>query len=360
MLRALILLVATTAMCGGLHAHPVPSITIEAEFGSKREVVIKVNLDPRLFLEAVPTAVPPVPASWWFEQDDAAKEKTKLDAAAYVERSFAFTVGTTPLKGAWQVQPIDSVSAFPLGQASMEAHMLVEHHGTLPDAPGDFKVAIAKDCAVAILLLCSNIGEAERRPQSLFPGENSRAFPLPPLPAKPAPENAAVPAQSSSIFALLGSITLPSSRHFIGDHLILAVLLGVALRHQLWRAVLPLAAFHTADLLGASLAMSGWMPFAPLWMHIVYWVAFALIIFHLFVLKSNAASILSTISVAGWCHGMDVPHLHLSPGAAFPIALRQTGLLFAAELIVLLAAAFLVRLSPGSHRNKVTAEVTRL
>src|SRR4029079_13532107 len=119
--------------------------------------------------------------------DEASQKDTRKKAAEYVARTFAFSIGTTRLPGDWKVEPIDSASAFPLGQASSEAHLLVEHRGSLPAVAGDFKVAVGKECAVAVILLCSNAGDAERRPQSLFPGEISRAFPLP-APALPAPD----------------------------------------------------------------------------------------------------------------------------------------------------------------------------
>jgi hypothetical protein len=181
MLRTLPILLAA-AFCGSVRAHTVPVVVIEAEFSDTRQAVIKVNLDPRLFLTLQPTAVPPVPASWWFDQDEASQQNNRKAAADYVARTFAFTVGATPLAGEWKAEPIDSASAFPLGPASTEVHLLVEHRGALPASAGDFKVAVGKECAVAVILLCSNAGDPERRPQSLFPGESSRGFPLPALP----------------------------------------------------------------------------------------------------------------------------------------------------------------------------------
>src|SRR4051812_37768070 len=115
MFRRLLMVIAC-ACCGVVRAHTVPVVVIEAEFSSIRDATIKVNLDPRLFLTKEPTSVPPVPASWWFEQDEAAREKTKVTAADYVQRTFTFTFGAEPLKGPWTVEPIDSASAFPLGQ----------------------------------------------------------------------------------------------------------------------------------------------------------------------------------------------------------------------------------------------------
>lgn len=218
MFRALLILIFA-AVCGVARAHTVPVIVIEAEFTATREAVVKVNLDPRLFLHPVPTSVPAVPASWWFSQDDAAKEKTKQQAVEYVTRTLAFNVGTTALEGEWKVQPIDSVSAFPIAETSTEVHLLAECHRALPSVPGDFKVTIDKKCAVAVILLNSNAGDAERRPQSLFPGETSRGFPLPVLP-QPSPSPAA-PASKNWL-----SRNLPA----IGICTLVAALLGFVLR----------------------------------------------------------------------------------------------------------------------------------
>ena len=171
-----------------LDAHTVPTIVIEAEFGPQREAVLKVNLDPRLFLSPQPTSLPPVPASWWFDQNEEARSQTMAAARSYVDDHLAFLVGNTSLTGTWSVQPIDSVSAFPLGEASAEVHLLAERRGPLPAVPGDFKVRVAKACAVPVILLNSLTAEENRRPQSLFPGESSRGFALPALKEKVAPK----------------------------------------------------------------------------------------------------------------------------------------------------------------------------
>lgn len=345
MLRTLLVVVASVC-CGALSAHTVPVVVIEAEFSATREAVIKVNLDPRLFLSAQPTAVPPVPASWWFEQDEAAKQKTRSDAAGYVERTFGFSLGATPLKGEWKVEPIDSASAFPLGEASTEAHLLVEHRGPLPLGPGDFKVAVGKDCAVAVILLCSNTGDAERRPQSLFPGETSRAFPTPQLPGPAQQTTYSQTPESSSTAWLARLAWFTRSSHFIGDHLALAALLGLALAQRPWRALGLLVGFHIVDVLATCLVMAEWLPSAPPWMAIAFWAALALAAAHLIVFKSKASSAFVALAVAGLCHGLDTPHLHLDSGAATiaPI-LMQTGRLVFMELAILAACASVLRLA---------------
>jgi hypothetical protein len=347
--RAALILLLAAAFCGSLSAHTVPVVVIEAEFSSAREAVIKVNLDPRLFLSAQPTAVPPVPASWWFEQDEAAQQTTRKAAADYVARIFTFSVGTTPLRGDWKVEPIDSASAFPLGQASTEAHLLVEHHGALPASPGDFKVAVGKECAVAVILLCSNAGDAERRPQSLFPGEISRAFPLPApvLPAadaaKSTEESRGDPENWRARLAWMG--TLLWNGHFAGDHLAVAAMLGLALSTRWWLRPAMLVAFHAVNRLAAVAVVTGWLPAAPTWMIVAYWVMVALIACHLFVFKSKDSRVLVTLIVAGLCHGLNAPHLHLNAGAGSTLTnmVRQDSLLLVAELVVFAVCVLLLR-----------------
>jgi hypothetical protein len=175
---------ALLAFMPSLDAHTVPTVVVEAEFSPQREVVLKVNLDPRLFLSPQPTSLPPVPASWWFDQDETARAQTVAATQRYVDDHLTFHVGNTALAGTWSVQPIDSVSAFPLGEASAEVHLLAERRGPLPAVPGDFKINVAKGCAVPVILLNSLTTDENRRPQSLFPGESSRGFPLPALEAK--------------------------------------------------------------------------------------------------------------------------------------------------------------------------------
>jgi hypothetical protein len=342
--RALLILLAA-ATCGSLRAHTVPVVVIEAEFSPAREAVIKVNLDPRLFLSAQPTAVPPVPASWWFEQDESAQLDTRKTAADYVARTFTFSVGKTTLRGDWKVEPIDSASAFPLGQASTEAHLLVEHRGVLPATAGDFKVAVGKECAVAVILLCSNAGDEERKPQSLFPGEISRAFPLPAI-----PQTAPVPVEKAdSIRSWLSGMTwVTQNTHAVGDHLALAVVLGLAWWRRWWRAAGVLAGFHVLDALAACAVSAGWLPSAPAWMTAAYWAALGLTAIHLFVLKSKDSNVLFTLAVAGLCHGLNTPHLHVpvEAGNAAPAmaTFARAGLLLLLELVALSVCACLVRL----------------
>ncbi len=175
-----------SAMVSPLFAHTVPTLVVETEFNAARESDIRVNIDPRLFLAAQPTKLPPIAASWWLEQDETSRAKTVADAIAYLEKTLDLRIGDAALRGGWKVMAIDSATAFPLGAGSAEVHLLAERHQQLPAIPGEFKVNVSNDCSVGVILLNSIEGKPERHPQSLFPGENSRGFKVPELkPAAP-------------------------------------------------------------------------------------------------------------------------------------------------------------------------------
>jgi hypothetical protein len=53
--------------------------------------------------------------------------------------------------------------------------------GVLPEVTGDFKVGLAAECPVGLILLNGLNGKEPPRPQAIFAGESSRGFVLPPL-----------------------------------------------------------------------------------------------------------------------------------------------------------------------------------
>jgi hypothetical protein len=207
-----------------------------------------------------------------------------------------------------------------------------------------------------VILLCSNAGDPERRPQSLFPGESSRGFPLPSLPPSEADTAASTETEGGSGGWAARLAWLARSAHFIGDHLALAALLGFALPRGRWRALGLLAGFHVADILAACAVLAGWLPSAPMWMTIAYWAALAFTAVHLFVLKSKNASALATLVVAGLCHGLNMPHLHLEAGnAAADLLFAQSGLLIIMELAVLAICASLAHLAQRRRTQRACA-----
>ncbi|MEY4484006.1 MAG: hypothetical protein RL693_1458 [Verrucomicrobiota bacterium] len=175
---------------GLAEAHTIPTLVIETEFTPQRTAVFRVNLDPRLFLSAEPTSLPPVPASWWIDQNEKAQDDARSKAGDYINRILAFKVGDTSIKGIWRISPIDSASTFPLEANSAEVHLLAEHSGPLPDTEGQFSLKVGPDCPVGLILVNSLEGHDQRQPQSLFAGETSVGFALPvriPSEVKPSP-----------------------------------------------------------------------------------------------------------------------------------------------------------------------------
>jgi hypothetical protein len=181
-----------------LWAHTVPTIEVEAEFTRERSVTLHVNVDARLFLAAQPTALPPVPASWWFGQSETERATTVEQTRAYVAKTLSFTVGGKKFEPNWDVVAIDSATVMPLASTSAEAHLLCEYQGKIPDAPGGFQLRVAESCAVGVILLNSMEGNDQRAPQALFPGENSRRFPLPELEAEKGKTKLNVEAQTKA------------------------------------------------------------------------------------------------------------------------------------------------------------------
>ena len=318
MLRVCLMFLLAT-FWGSLRAHTVPVIVIEAEFDSTRAAVLKVNLDPRLFLHAEPTTLPPVPASWWLEQDDSSREKTREQTIDYLKRTLAFTVGQTPVSPDWSIQAIDSASAFPLGQASAEAHLLAEARLALPSVPGGFQVSVAKDCAVAVILLCSNAGDENRRPEPLIPGESSRAFALPALPPPPSPS--------------LWEKVLPV--RLILHHLLLAVFLGWSLHRKPLRATALLAVFTVISALTSLAYHYEWLPEAPPWMPFGYGLVMISLVLQILLHKPGVVHLYLAMTMAGFSHGVCWP-----PKA--PTG-TLTGLHFGAVVIVLLVGILLHR-----------------
>lgn len=170
-------LVVVAAVLGSarLSAHTVPSMTVEAEFGTDHSYVLRINLDPRLFLSTNPTTLPPVEASWWREQSDEQKKASLQQALDYVQKALTVIFGGKAIAlPAFSFQPMDGAANTPFTTETKEVHLLAETSGKAEAS--EFEVALGKDANTSLILLNSYGGNVERRPQVLFPGETSRAF----------------------------------------------------------------------------------------------------------------------------------------------------------------------------------------
>lgn len=321
-----------------LFAHTVPTITVEAEFSSSREITLRVNLDPRLFLSAQPASLPPVPATWWFEQNEEARAASLATAQAYIEKNLRFQAGDFRIERGWKVVAIDSASSFPLGPNSAETHFLAEYCGSLPDDAGEFKVTLDQRAAVGLILLNSTEGKPERYPQAIFPGESSRGFKLPER-----AESAVGPAPTIDHFLApvgccdgVAEFCLAGSRHFTVDHLLVALALAALFRGRFISGAVMIAVFQAAHIIAALAVTGAWLPAAPFWMQAAGSIALAagFLLSHQRQLFRAAAC----FSVAGLCHGLNVPHLHLA-GTDGVAVLRDSGLTGAMQLAVFTLAS---------------------
>ena len=340
---------ALLVFVGRLAAHNVPTIVVEAEFTQKREAAIHVKLDPRLFLSSRPTDFPPVPASWWTGMKEGEQNEARAKADDYLRRVLTFRVGEAKISGPWKFLAVDSALNVPINTNSAEVDLMAEFQGPLPDVAGDFKIEVAPDCAVGIILLNSIEGKADRHPQSLFPGESSRGFKLPPPasqaaaapvvsaappPAAPDEKPAEVPGFLSRWF---------QTAHFSADHLIVAIVLAFGFLGKAARAVFALIAFHVVGVLATSGLTSGWLPDAPMWMRAVGWLVLLCGLASPWLRGFPAGGVIWSFAVAGFCHGLDRPHLHLAADATNSAWLRDSALLLVQQIILFALASVIVR-----------------
>ncbi len=165
---------------GHLWAHAIPSLTVEAIFKADHSYVLKVNVDPRLFLSTKPTELPPVEASWYRDQSPDQHKATEKKCDEYLTSALNLVFSDKPVTlPAITYQPMDGATNGPLGAASKEVHLLAEMHGSVPPAAQDFALTVGRDSNTSLILINSLDGKEERRPQVLFPGETSRPFGMP-------------------------------------------------------------------------------------------------------------------------------------------------------------------------------------
>ena len=189
----LMLATATQAL-----AHAIPSLTVEAVFNSDRNYVLRVNVDPRLFLSNKPTTLPPVEAAWYTNQSPEQQKATEKQSSDFLASalSLVFT-GQTVAPPPITYQPMDGATNLPLGADSKEVHLLAEMRGQVPPAALDFALGVGRDANTSVILINSRDGEQERRPQVLFPGETSRPFDLPGGASHAAPGSASTDSPTS-------------------------------------------------------------------------------------------------------------------------------------------------------------------
>ncbi|WP_113959908.1 hypothetical protein [Roseimicrobium gellanilyticum] len=351
---AFVLCFALLVLGQKVSAHTVPSMVAEAEFNPEREVTLLVNLDPRLFLTDQPTAMPPIPASWWFQQSEAEQAETLKKAAAYVDTQLQFRIGGSDFRGIWKAQPVDSATVAPLTPSSAEVHLLVEHKGPLPEIAGDFKMTVARTCAVATLLMNAMAGAEQRQPQLVFPGESSRGFALPPTGAKAAAGQGAPSPIAKSVAdatpqgtkngSTAGSLAgLPT--HSLLAHALFAVAVTSVLLGRSWSAVVVMVVFHLASMAAAWLTWQGWLPVALGGLPRNSWMMLGGTALALLLVRRIPPALLGLAVVAGFLHGWGPWNLRVWQGAEHPLSslFRREGLLLVVGLVAVGLATPCVR-----------------
>ncbi len=162
-----------------LQAHVVPNMTVEAEFGSAGAYTLRINVDPRTFLAADPTSLPPVPASWYLEQTPEQVAATHEKAQQYLASSLGLLFdGKKTILPVCKIKAMDGADNTPLKADTQEVHLLGTAHGQLPVNSATFQVEFAKDANTSLILLHSQAGKTDLRPRVVFPGETSPPFQL--------------------------------------------------------------------------------------------------------------------------------------------------------------------------------------
>ncbi|WP_395747109.1 hypothetical protein [Prosthecobacter sp.] len=193
---------ALLAVSGAAYAHVVPDMTAEAEFGTTGEYTLRINVDPRTFLASDPTSLPPVPASWYRDQTPAQVAATHEKTQQYLASALGLLINgkKTPLP-ACKIQAMDGADNTPLKAETQEVHLLATASGRLPADAATFQVDFAKNANTSLILLHSQAGAAELRPQVVFPGETSRPFQLKMTPAAAA--GSAPPMKTGQVYLLV-------------------------------------------------------------------------------------------------------------------------------------------------------------
>ena len=160
-------------------AHVVPNMTIETEFTQGRQFTLKMNLDPRVFLSDQPTSLPPVSADWYLSQSETEKAATYAKAMEYLKANVGLTFNdqTLPLP-ACEFVALDGATYEAVKPDTAETHLLATAKAEVPGGADSFKIAFGKGANVSLILLNSEEGNNERKPQVIFPGETSRPFKL--------------------------------------------------------------------------------------------------------------------------------------------------------------------------------------
>lgn len=168
------------ALSGEARAHVVPNTTVEADFKADGGYVLRINVDPRTFMAADPTTLPPVPAAWYRDQTQEQVAATHQKAREYLEACLRllFNGDKVPLPEC-QFQAINGEDNTPINAQTQEVHLLATGQGMVPKGASLFRLDFAKAANTSLILLTTQPGKASPRAQVVFPGELSKEVALP-------------------------------------------------------------------------------------------------------------------------------------------------------------------------------------
>lgn len=219
---------ALIALSSLLHAHNVPSMTIESRFTASGNFDLTINFDPRAFLAADPRSLPPVAGSWFSDQSPDQAAATLEKAEDYLRQAVGLIFNGRPIPlPKLTIQPIDGSDNTPLKPDTQELHLLAKCAAPVPAGATEFQIAFAKSATIDLILLNGLENAAERKPQVLFPGETSRPFvfrspPPPPVAAVEVSPKGSITSTVVLVIALaavfIGWRLLNKYRHFHRGH----------------------------------------------------------------------------------------------------------------------------------------------
>ncbi len=180
---------AIVSLSGQAQAHVVPNTTMEADFSADGSYAVRINVDPRTFMAADPTTLPPVPASWYREQTPEEVAATHEKARAYLEACLRLVFsGDKAHLPKCEFQAINGDDNTPINAQSQEVHLLATGQGRVPEGASTFRLDFAKAANTSLILLTTQPGKAAPRAQVVFPGELSKEVVLRDAPpARPVP-----------------------------------------------------------------------------------------------------------------------------------------------------------------------------
>lgn len=197
---------------GTAWGHVVPNMTLEASFASDGGYSLSINVDPRTFMAADPTSLPPVPGSWYREQSPSQITATHQKAREYLSKSIGlvFNGQKVPLPEC-VFQAIDGADNTPFDAETEEVHLLATTRGYAPAGATTFQVDFAKEANTTLILLATPPGSSTPRARVVFAGETSPEMRLRReggASAAPGPQPVAAPGGSPVWLVLAGGVTL--------------------------------------------------------------------------------------------------------------------------------------------------------